>query len=148
MPFGPGQKSKERMVDLDPDLSRVVLLAWTKTPIDFMVVQGVRSKEEAYANWGKGRTVEQLRAAGVPNPAHYARPADAKVTWLRTPLGSKHIGGKAVDLLPEPYDWKDRSRFEAVAKAMKEAASELGVAIAWGGDWKSSPDFPHFELTK
>jgi peptidoglycan L-alanyl-D-glutamate endopeptidase CwlK len=31
---------------------------------------------------------------------------------------------------------------------MKTAAAELGVAIVWGGDWKSFKDGPHFELDK
>jgi peptidoglycan L-alanyl-D-glutamate endopeptidase CwlK len=29
---------------------------------------------------------------------------------------------------------------------MKVAARELSVAIVWGGDWKTFPDGPHFEL--
>jgi peptidoglycan LD-endopeptidase CwlK len=31
---------------------------------------------------------------------------------------------------------------------MKQAAEELDVAIVWGGDWKSFPDGPHFELDR
>jgi len=29
---------------------------------------------------------------------------------------------------------------------MKQAAAELGVKLIWGGDWKTSKDYPHFEI--
>lgn len=146
MAFVLSAKSLAKLDGVDPKLVAVVKRAIKISPIDFMVVQGLRSKEDAYTNWGKGRNVEQLIAAGVPNPSRYAQPTEPKVTWLAKPLGSKHITGKAVDLLPDPYDWKDVSRFKAVADAVKQAASELGAPVVWGGDWTSSKDYPHVEL--
>lgn len=144
MTFRLSQASLAKLEGVDPDLVRVVRRAIELTKVDFKVVQGLRTKEEAWANWGKGRTVAQLSAAGVP--ARYAQPTLAKVTWLRDPLGSKHIRGKAVDLLPAPYDWKDIDHFRAVNIAMQAAADELGVSVEWGGDWASSKDFPHWEV--
>ena len=41
------------------------------------------------------------------------------------------------------WDWP---LYHILAKAMKQAAEELGVPIVWGGDWKSFPDGPHFQL--
>jgi peptidoglycan LD-endopeptidase CwlK len=41
----------------------------------------------------------------------------------------------------------DAKKLTEVAKAMKQAAKELGVGIQWGGDWTSFVDRPHFELT-
>jgi peptidoglycan L-alanyl-D-glutamate endopeptidase CwlK len=80
------------------------------------------------------------------------------VTWT---LNSNHFKqpdgfGRAVDLLPEPYDWKDPGQFDKVARAMREAAKQLGVKIRWGGDWdqdgrareKGEDDSPHFELAR
>jgi len=29
---------------------------------------------------------------------------------------------------------------------MKQAAEELNVDMDWGGDWKSFPDGPHYQL--
>ena len=146
MTFRLSQASLAKLEGVDPDLVRVVRRAIELTKVDFKVVQGLRTKEEAYVNWGKGRNVEALIKAGVPNPQRYAQPTLAKVTWLRDPLGSKHIRGKAVDLLPAPYDWKEQAPFVAVNVAMQEAARELGVNVVWGGSWKSSPDLPHFEV--
>ncbi|HFJ9590632.1 TPA: M15 family metallopeptidase [Escherichia coli] len=30
----------------------------------------------------------------------------------------------------------------------KQAATELGTAIEWGGDWKTLKDGPHFQLKR
>lgn len=144
MTFRLSQASLAKLEGVEPALASVVKRAIELTKVDFKVVQGVRSKEEAYVNWGKGRTAAELTRAGVPT--RYAQPTLAKVTWLRDPLGSKHIKGKAVDLLPAPYDWKDVANFRAVNVAMQAAADELGVTVEWGGDWKSTKDYPHWEV--
>ena len=141
-----------RLNGVDANLVKVVQRAIEITPQDFMVVEGVRSKEQCYINYGKGRTVAQCTAKGVP--AKYAQPKLAKVTWLNNPLSSKHVTGKAVDLVPYPVDWNDLTKFDQVAKAMFAAADELGVSIRWGADWdndgnyreKGEYDSPHFEL--
>ncbi len=62
-------------------------------------------------------------------------------------LSSRHITGHAVDLAPWPISW-DWDEFYPIADAMKQAADDLGVAIVWGGDWKSFPDAPHFQLDR
>ena len=141
-----------RLNGVDANLVKVVQRAIEITPQDFMVVEGVRSKEQCYINYGKGRTVAQCTAKGVP--AKYAQPKLAKVTWLNNPLSSKHVSGKAVDLVPYPVNWNDLTKFDQVAKAMFAAAKELGVSIRWGADWdndgnyreKGEYDSRHFEL--
>lgn len=141
-----------RLNGVDANLVKVVQRAIEITPQDFMVVEGVRSKEQCYINYGKGRTVAQCTAKGVP--AKYAQPKLAKVTWLNNPLSSKHVSGKAVDLVPYPVNWNDLTKFDQVAKAMFAAAKELGVSIRWGANWdndgnyreKGEYDSPHFEL--
>lgn len=141
-----------RLEGVNPTLINVVKRAIEITQQDFLVVEGVRTKEQCYINYGKGRTVAQCTAKGVP--AKYAQPKLAKVTWLNNPLTSKHVTGKAVDLMPYPVDWNDLSKFDQVAKAMFAAAKELGVSIRWGADWdndgnyreKGEYDSPHFEL--
>ena len=141
-----------RLEGVDANLIKVVKRAIEITPQDFMVVEGVRTKEQCYINYGKGRTWEQCTAKGVP--AKYAQPKLAKVTWLKNPLDSKHVTGRAVDSVPYPVDWNDLSKFVQMAQAMFTAAKELGVSIRWGADWdndgnyreKGEYDSPHFEL--
>lgn len=161
MAFSFGATSAARLSTCHPDIQRVLRLAITRTPIDFMIVEGVRTDEQAYVNFGKGRTVAQLAAAGVPNPERYAKPRLAKVTWLKNPLSTKHRKqadgwSHAVDVLPAPYDWKDIKLFDAVATVILTCAKELGVAMRWGRDWdgdgvkgeKGETDGPHFELVR
>ena len=147
----------DRLEGVDPRLVDVVVRAAAISQVPFMVVEGVRSREQCMVNYGKGRTISQLALKNIP--AHYAQPKKAKVTWLNNPFNSKHCKqpdgyGKAVDLLPAPYDWLDLKRFDMVAQAMEVAADELDVEIRWGADWdqdgkpreRGETDSPHFEL--
>lgn len=144
--------SLKRLEGVKKSLKDVVLRAIEISEVDFTVLEGVRTKEQAYINYGKGRTAAQLQAKGVPTK--YAQPTLAKVTWLNDPLGSKHMTGDAVDLAPYPIDWNDLKRFDQVAEAMFKAAKELNVSIRWGADWdndgifreKGETDSPHFEI--
>ena len=146
------QKSLDRLKGVDERLVKVVKRAIELSPIDFMVLEGVRTKEQCMINYGKGRTVAQCIAKGVP--AKYANPSAAKVTWLNNPFASKHVSGKAVDLVPYPVDWNDLKKFDAIAQAMLQAAKELGVPVRWGADWdadgkpreRGESDSPHFEI--
>lgn len=142
-------RSHAALKGVHPDLVRVVRRAIQITSQDFLVTQGVRTKEGMWEVYGKGRTVAQVTAKGVP--ARYAQPGVPKVTWLANPLGSNHRQmpdgfGHAVDLVPYPVDWKDLKKFAVIGKAMKAAADELNVKIGWGGDWQGSRDYPHFEI--
>lgn len=152
MSYQLSQKSLDRLKGVDERLVKVVKRAIELSPIDFMVLEGVRTKEQCMINYGKGRTAAQVQAKGVP--AKYAQPSAAKVTWLNNPFASKHVSGKAVDLVPYPVDWQDLKKFDAIAKAMLQAAKELGVTIRWGADWdgdgkpreRGESDSPHFEI--
>ena len=143
------QRSLDNLKGVHPSLVRVVKRAITTTGQDFLVVQGVRSKEQMWENYGKGRTVAQCAAKGVP--AIYAKPSLAKVTWLNDPLKSNHRVhadgyGHAVDLVPFPVDWNSLPKFHVIASAMKQAALAEGVRISWGGEWSGTKDYPHFEI--
>jgi len=155
-----GQRSLARLDGVHPDLLRVVkrAAAMADARDDFTVLDGtVRTREQAWANWGKGRTAAQCAAKGVP--IGYAKPGEAKVTWLANPLSSKHVPkadgfSHAVDLAPFPIDWTDLARFDRLAALMIAAAKAEKVAIRWGADWdrdgkpreRGETDSPHFEL--
>lgn len=151
------ERDLDRLEGVDPRLVECVVAAAAISEVPFMVVEGVRSKEQCMVNYGKGRTIPQLALKNIP--ARYAQPKAAKVTWLNNPFNSKHCRqadgfGKAVDLLPAPYDWKELRRFDMVAAAMEGAAKKLGIDIRWGADWdedgkpreRGETDSPHFEL--
>lgn len=158
-----GKGSLARMAGLHPDLIKVLNLAIKISEQDFSVIEGVRSKEQCYINFGKGRTVAQCTSAGCP--AKYAQPGLAKVTWVKHPLSSNHAAksdglGRAVDLYPYPTNLVlapakvYEPLFDKIAKAMFTAAHQLGIKIRWGADWdmdnmpreRGEVDNPHFEL--
>lgn len=134
MPFTLSARSRSRLVGVHPDLVHVVELAIRLTTVDFVVVQGNRTQAEQDALYAQGRT----------------KPGKI-VTWTRN---SNHIGGRAVDVSPwvdGAVEWDDNGKlglWPRIAEAFKEAAKELGVEIAWGGDWKNTKDRPHFELVR
>jgi len=117
------QRSIDRLKGVHPDLVSVVQLAIERSTIDFMVTEGLRTKERQAA----------LLKAGASKT-----------------MNSRHITGHAVDLAAVVdgsvrWDWP---LYEKIAKVMKQAAYELNIDIEWGGDWKSFKDGPHFQLTR
>jgi peptidoglycan L-alanyl-D-glutamate endopeptidase CwlK len=158
-----GTASEARLSTVHPDLSRVCYRALEICPIDFTIMEGARSDEQCFINFGKGRNPAQCELGGCP--ARYAQPHANKVTWVNHALSSNHRAkadhyGHAVDIYPYPVSqvlgrnsgWEPL--FDTIAKAMFAAAKELGVAIRWGANWdmdnmpreRGETDNPHFEL--
>lgn len=163
MAYSLSLRSRTALQGVHPDLVAVVKRAIQITRQDFVVLQGVRTTEQMYETYGQGRTVAQCIAKKIPPEMaeRYAKPREAKVTWLDDPLMSNHRVmadgfGHAVDICPYPVDWKTPSKFDAIALAMMTAAVELNVSIRWGADWnqngkpreKGETDSPHFEIYK
>ena len=120
-PFKLSLRSRRNLVGVHPDLVMVVNRAITMTPVDFAVIEGVRSKKRQ----------AQLLESGA--------------TWT---MNSRHLTGHAVDLgawVDGEIRW-DWPLYHRIADAMKRAASELSIPIEWGGDWENTPDGPHFQL--
>lgn len=141
--FKLSQRSLNSLNGVDPNLVKVVKRAIELTEQDFIVIEGLRTREQMMINYGKGRTAAQLAVHGIP--ASYAKPKEAKVTWLNDPFASNHAKGKAVDIVPSPVDWNDISKFKKINEAMQAAAKEIGVKLSYGGDW-TKKDYPHWEL--
>jgi len=121
MAFVLGARSLARLKDVHPDLVKVVKRAIKITDTDFTVLEGVRTlaKQREYVAAGASKT-----------------------------MNSRHLTGHAVDLgalVNGKVRW-DWPLYHKIAKAMKQAAKELGIPIVWGGDWRSFKDGPHFEL--
>lgn len=117
------RRSRDRLVGVHPDLVRVLEAAIARTPIDFMVTEGLRTRERQAA----------LVRAGAS----------------RT-LNSRHLTGHAVDvcaLVEGKVRW-DWPLYPRIAGAFKAAALALDVPIIWGGDWPRLRDGPHFELDR
>ena len=120
MPYQLGTRSRQRLSGVHPDLVDVVKLAISISEVDFTVLEGIRNINRQRELYKAGKS---------------------------TTMNSRHITGHAVDLAPWPISWEWED-FYPIAEAMKAAAEELEIDLVWGGDWKSFPDGPHFELSR
>ena len=123
MSFRLSRRSRERMRGVHPALVAVVEEAIRRTPVDFMVTEGLRTAERQAA----------LVRAGAS----------------RT-LNSRHLTGHAIDvaaLVEGQVRW-DWPLYERIAAAFHEAATALATPVIWGGDWPTLRDGPHFELDR
>ncbi len=122
--------SLQRMQGIHPDLRRVLDRALQEAPFPFRVIDGLRTvaRQKELVRIGASKTMR-----------------------------SRHLTGHAVDLVPlvdldrdgkleteELFNWP---LLKKLAPFVKGAAAAEGVAIEWGGDWKSFPDGPHWQLT-
>lgn len=122
MSFTLSQRSLSRLEGVHPDLVAVVKRTITVTPIDFTVLEGLRTMDRQ----------RQLMRQGA----------------TRT-LNSRHLTGHAVDIAPfidgeVSWHWP---HYHTLAPAVKQAARELNITLEWGGDWRSFKDGPHWQLS-
>lgn len=134
------KRSLDNLQGIHPHLRRVIDRALQGSPIDFTVIEGLRTMQRQ----------RELHSLG----------------YTRT-LNSRHLTGHAVDTWPiDPHTGKlvpailrddsgnrrENPRlwelFHVLAPAVKAAAKVEEVPIVWGGDWKSFRDGPHFELNR
>ena len=116
-------RSEKNLQGVNPDLVKVTRRALEISEVDFGITEGLRSRYRQ----------KQLVATGKSQT-----------------MNSRHITGHAVDLAALVdgrlrWDWP---LYPRIAGAMKAAVAERGVALIWGGDWKSLKDGPHFELDR
>ena len=119
--FSLGPRSKARLQGVNPDLVKVVERAIKLTTVDFTVIEGLRTPERQ----------RKLFDAGASQT-----------------LKSRHLTGHAVDLaawVDDQVDWS-WPLYHKIAAAMKQASTQTGVPIEWGGDWVSFKDGPHWQL--
>lgn len=115
-------RSLRNLKGIHPDLRRVIDRALQDSPLDFIVIEGLRTKDRQ----------AKLVASGASQT-----------------MNSRHITGHAVDLLPigpngAAFDWP---LYHKLGPAVKAAARAEGVDLEWGGDWRTFKDGPHFQLS-
>lgn len=125
------ERSLKSMSGIHKDLRRVLDRALQASPLDFVVIEGLR-------------TIERQREL-------------VRIGASKT-LNSRHLTGHAVDLYAYVDINKDgKIIFEEmanprlmknIADAVKAAAAKENVPIVWGGDWRTFKDMPHFELDR
>lgn len=109
------QKSLSKLEGVHPELVKVIKRSIELTPIDFTILEGLRSLEQQRINVSKG--VSQT-------------------------MNSKHLKqsdglGHAVDIVPlvegkVTWDW---NYYYPMISAVCQSAQELGIEVIWGGNW-------------
>ena len=115
-----GKKSRTRLVGVHPDLILLLGTAIQITPVDFTVLEGLRTKER------QARLLEEKKT---------------------TTMNSRHLTGDAVDigaLIDGKISW-DWQYYEDIYGAVCEASRQLGIEFEWGGNWKSFKDGVHYQ---
>ena len=132
MPFKFGAKSEgnlktpENGKKVMPELVVLCRAVLIRSPIDFMIVDGMRTIEEQKINVRKG--------------------------FSKT-MKSKHLEGRAIDFAPilkgqaGVPDWTNIKAFQTIGALFKKVAKEHGVVITWGGDW-TWKDWGHVQIEK
>ena len=118
------KRSLDNLKGIHPHLRRVIDRALQESPLDFIVIEGLRTKE---------RQAQLLKEKKT------------------TTMNSRHLTGHAVDLMPIGENGKGSfawSLYDRLGPAVEAAARKEGVPLVWGGRWKSFRDGPHFGLDR
>jgi peptidoglycan L-alanyl-D-glutamate endopeptidase CwlK len=119
--FHLSQRSSLNLTGVHPDLVKVVMRALEISPLDFTVIEGLRTVKRQ----------QELFASGASKT-----------------MKSRHIHGFAVDVAPLVagsirWDWP---LYDRLIAAFKQAAKDVGVKAEFGYDWKKFKDAPHTQL--
>lgn len=121
-----GDRSRKSLEGVHPDLVKVMMHAITISPIDFMILEGMRSAAQEAENVAKGVS-QTMHSRHLPNRQGFACAVDIGA-W---------VGGK--------IDWT-YNHYVKLAVAIKHAAEQVSVPIEWGGDWQTLKDGGHYQL--
>jgi peptidoglycan L-alanyl-D-glutamate endopeptidase CwlK len=102
-------RSLRNLQGVHPDLVRVVKHAIEDTPVDFVVIEGLRTMSRQ----------QQLVKSGASQT-----------------MNSRHITGHAVDLAAWVGEIRwDMGLYYQIAATMQKVSRYAGVPIRWGGAW-------------
>lgn len=127
--------SKRSLLNLrgvHPALIYLNATALHKTPHDFVVIDGLRTRQEQAILFNKGKSKT---------------------------LNSAHLTGYATDSVPifnGDIQWRDPAPFVDNARVFLECAADMNISVRWGGDWDRDGDHkderffdsPHMELDR
>lgn len=108
------QRSENNLNGVKPALVNVIRRALELTPVDFIVIEGMRTQ---------------------------ARQKELVATGKSQTMNSRHLTGNAVDIIPVNTTW-NIEEFKPLLKAVKQAADEQGLKLRFGINWKNDPSLP------
>lgn len=133
-----GKRSLDSLKGIHPKLVLIMQEAIKDTPIDFTIIEGVRTVQRQQDLYAQGRTKSGpvvTFADGVKSKSNHQLKSDGY--------------GYAVDLYPfidGKIDFNNVPALKRISDHIKAVARDLKLSITWGGDWKKPYDPPHFQL--
>lgn len=124
--FSAKSLSKINHPKFHPKLRLLLLEAIKTSPIDFTVIETVRTIEQQKVYVAKG-TSKTMKSRHIPST-------------------NKSGLCEAFDIAPYPINWKDIQRFKDLSIYIKKIARQLNISITYGGDWVTFKDYPHYQL--
>lgn len=117
-------RSLSNLGEVHESLQKLASLALQRTPIDFVVIDGLRTaaEQKTLVEKGKSWTMDSQHLHGQAIDFAAIDPASGQITW-------------------------DSRYFMPVVAVFKESAQLLGLKIACGSDW-SQRDYGHIELKR
>lgn len=123
-----GKKSLEKINNpkVHPKIKLLMLEAIKTSPIDFTIIETVRTIEQQRINIAKGVS-KTIKSRHIPS-------------------NNKSGYCEAIDIAPYPINWKDIKRFDELGEHILKVAKKLNIKIRWGKTFTTLVDRPHFEL--
>jgi peptidoglycan L-alanyl-D-glutamate endopeptidase CwlK len=131
MAFKFSRRSLNNLIGVHIDLVRVMTATLDVSPVDFGIIQGIRTPEQQHANFLAGKS-------DLDEP-----PQPGK-------LRGRHLTGHAIDFAVwknGAFTWDD-TLIREVVDAAKTCAQHLNIKIICGADWIHRHDAGHIELDR
>lgn len=133
-----GQGSINALKGVYPNLILVISAAICDTPIDFTIVEGVRTTKRQQDLYAQGRTAKGsivTYADGIKSKSNHQVKSDGF--------------GHAIDFAPYingKLDWNNHNNFKIIADHIVSTGKRMGIKITAGFYWKKPYDPPHIQL--
>ena len=135
------KRSLDALEGVHPSLVQLIKTAIVDSPIDFTVVEGVRTVKRQQELYAQGRTTKGAvvtNVDGIRKKSNHQPKADGY--------------GYAVDIYPY-YNGAVQVNDKGVIPALKKISDHfkakakcMNINLTWGGDFKNLYDPPHFEI--
>tara|TARA_B000000557_G_scaffold155066_1_gene125856 strand:- start:462 stop:878 length:417 start_codon:yes stop_codon:yes gene_type:complete len=129
MGFVLSKRSLRNLEGVHEDLCKLIKLSITDSPHDFIIIEGLRSKE-------RQRKLVADGASTTERSRHITGHAIDFVAWV------DHDGDGKKEI---SWHW---GYYKKIANHMKAIAEANDIDIDCGADWKKFPDGPHVQLTR
>lgn len=133
-----GTSSLKKLQGVHPNLVKVLKAAIKNSPIDFSIVEGVRTQQRQQELYAQGRTKKGAivtYANGVTKKSNHQPKSDGL--------------GYAIDFAPYingKLDWNNHANFKVIADHIVKTGAEIGIKVVAGFYWSRPYDPPHIEL--